>query len=80
VADPRPEMLGDSVRLSIAGPSGSLAMLEGGEEDLWRGARCMLFVRNERPTWYAAVDAICMRSRRGKREERGVPFIQPNPS
>jgi hypothetical protein len=94
VADPRPEMLGDSVRLSIARPSGSLAMLEGGAavcspiivrpkktsgEVHAATARRIWFVRNERPTWYAA--AIRVRpGREETREERGVPFIQPNPS
>lgn len=69
MADPRPEMLGESVRLSIASPRGSLAIIEGGAavcspiivrpkktsgEVHAATARRMWFVRNERPTWYAA--------------------------
>jgi len=66
VAVPRPEMLGESVRLSIARPRGSLTMLEGGAavcspiivrpkktsgEVHAATARRMWLVRNERPTW-----------------------------
>ena len=64
--DPGPEMLGESVRLSIARPRGSLTMLEGGAavcspiimrpkktsgEVQAATARRMWLVRNERPTW-----------------------------
>jgi hypothetical protein len=85
VADPRPEMLGASVRLSIASPRGSLAMLEGGAavcspiivrpkntsgEVHAATARRMWFVRNERPTWYAAKDAIWVSPGWGGRKER----------
>ena len=70
VAGPGPEMPGESVRLSIARPRGSLAKIEGGAavcspiivrpkktsgEVHAATARRMWFVRNDRPTWYAAV-------------------------
>jgi hypothetical protein len=69
VPDPGPDRVGERVRLSIARPSGSFATLEGGAavcspiivrpkntsgEVHAATARRIWFVRNDRPTWYAA--------------------------
>ena len=86
MADPKLDKVGEIVRFSMARPRGSLATLEGGAavcspimirpkktsgEVHAATARRMWFVRNERPTWYAAAKQTrAVRTGREKMRDR----------